>query len=425
MTNLTFLVFRTFIITIMTVGMMASMTEFRVSRRRLLWIMAVYSVWVVGSSWVLLLLGGELLLLRLFFLTISIPATFLTYWAANDTPTQAVFNYTTQILVSALSASMIRWLTETLELSGLVNLLLMSGFYLAIIYLEWRFLRQPFRMLVQVIPARWGVLTLIPCVFCGYLILVSSWPGSYLENEAQRVYVYAAVLPMVIVYIAVFKSLLAQYRIQMERQSTALLTVQISALKEKLQKVKEVEEGIRIQRHDLRHQLQAVTELVSRGDKDAALDFLDAAQMRLDEHKEIRWCHPPVLDAVCSSYFDQAKNQGISVDARISLPDALPVDEGELAIVVANALENAIRSNLKLPQGQREIWCKMVGTPGVMLEISNPCTGNISFDSNGFPIAQQAGHGLGMQSISAFCRKNGAVCQFDQSDGWFRFRLVL
>ena len=425
MTDVVFLTFRTFFITIMTVGMMASLTEFRFKRWKLLWIMASYSVWVAGSSLVLLWLGGELLLLRLFFLTISVPATFLTYWAANDTPAQAVFNYMTQILVSALSASMIRWLTDSLGLSGLVNILLMCVFYLTAIYLEWRFLRRPFRMLIQVMPGRWGILTLIPCVFCGYLILVSAWPGSYLENEAQRAYLYAAVIPLIIVYIAVFKSLLGQYHIQMERQSATLMTMQISALKEKLQEVKEVEEGIRIQRHDLRHQLQTVTGLLAQGDRNAALAFLDAAQKRLDEQKVIRWCRPPVLDAVFTSYFNQAKNQGISVEAKLSLPDVLPVDEGELAIVLANALENAIHANLALPQDQRKIRCKMVGTPGVMLEISNPCTGNISFDSNGLPMAQREGHGLGVQSICAFCRKNGAVCQFDLTDGWFRLRLVL
>ncbi|MCC2259415.1 hypothetical protein LKD74_15820 [Intestinimonas sp. CLA-AA-H199] len=85
---------------------------------------------------VLLSLGGELLLLRLFFLTISIPATILTYWAATDTPAQAVFNYMTQIMVSTLSASMIRWLTESLGLSLLVNMLLMCVFYFTVIYLE-------------------------------------------------------------------------------------------------------------------------------------------------------------------------------------------------------------------------------------------------------------------------------------------------
>ena len=425
MTNVMFLLFRTLFITMMTVGMMASLTDFRFGPRKLLSVLAAYGLWVSCSSLALLRLGGELLLLRLFYLTISLPAIVLTYWAANDTPSQAVFNYTTQIMVSALSASMIRWLTDSLGLPWVVNMVLMCAFYFGAIYLEWRFLRRPFRMLIRVIPARWGVLTLIPCVFCGYLILVSTWPGSYLDNQAQRIYTYAAIIPLVFVYIAVFKSLVAQYRMQMERQSTALLTVQISALKEKVQRVKEVEEGIRIQRHDLRHQLQTVAELVSRGEREAALDFLNAAQERLDERREIRWCRPPILDAVFSSYFDQARRQGIQVQASVSLPDTLPVDEGELAIVLANALENAIHANQELPREEREIRCKMVGTPGIMLEISNPCAGNVTFDSRGLPVTSQDGHGLGAQSISAFCRKNGAVCQFDLIDSTFRLRLIL
>ena len=140
MTNTAFLAFRTYFITMMTVGMMASLTEFRFGRRKLLLILAVYSLWVIASSWVLLWMGGELLLLRLFYLVISVPATVLTYWAANDTPAQAVFNYMTQIMVSALSASIIRWLTESMGLSWLVNVLLMCIFYLTVIYLEWRYL---------------------------------------------------------------------------------------------------------------------------------------------------------------------------------------------------------------------------------------------------------------------------------------------
>ena len=425
MTNVFFLVFRAFLITCMTVGMMASLTEFRFGRRKLLCIMALYSAWVVGSSLALLWIGGELLLLRLFFFTISVPATFLTYWAANDTPAQAVFNYMSQILLSILAVSSIRLVTESFHLSALANILLMIAFYGSVIYLEWHFLRRPFRMLIKVIPANWGVLTLIPCVFCVYLIFVASWPGSYLENKLQCIYVYAAVIPLIAVYVAVFKSLFGQYRIQMERQSAALLTMQISSLKEKLQKVKEVEDSIRIQRHDLRHRLQTVAELVARGDTDAALDFLDAAQQRLDEQKTVCWCQPPILDAVLSSYFGQAQSQGIPVEAKIALPDDLPVDEGELAIVLANALENAIHANLALPQEQRCIRCKMVANPGVMLEIANLCAGDVVFDIDGLPTARQEGHGLGVQSISAFCRKNGAVCQFDQTGGWFRMRLVL
>ena len=425
MDNIMFLLLRAVFITMMTVGMMASMTDFRFGRRKLLIILAIYCLWVTCSSFILLWLGGELLLLRLFYLIISVPAICLTYWAANDTPAQAVFNYTTQIMVSALSASMIRWFTDSLGLCGWVNLLLMCVFYFAMIYLEWRFLRRPFRMLIQVIPERWGILTIIPCVFCGYLILLSTWPVSYLENTAQRIYIYAAVIPLIFVYIAVFRILLIQYRIQTERQNAALLTVQISALKERLKQIKEVEDGIRIQRHDLRHQLQAATELVSRGDRDTALKFLDDAQKRLNEQKTTRWCRPPVLDAVFSYYFDQARREKIQVDASISLADELPVDEGELAVVLANALENAIHANLPLPPEQRQVRCKIVGSPSIMVEISNPCTDSIPFDTNGLPMSRRDGHGLGVLSIAAFCEKYGAVRQFDLTDGVFKLQIIL
>lgn len=403
MTDLAFLLFRTLFITTMTVGMMASLTEFRFGLRKLLCIMALYSLWMLGTSLALLVLGGELLLLRVFFLTISLPAVFLTYWAASDTPAQAVFNYLSQILLSTLGVSMIRMLTDSLGLPGFVNILLTALFYGVVIWLEGRFLRRPFRMLVRVMPSGWAALTLIPCAFCGYLVFMASWPGSYLENPVQRTYLYAAVIPIIIVYIAVFQSLYAQYQIQAERQSTTLLSMQISALKEKMERVKEVEESIRIQRHDLRHQLQAATELMLRGDRDTAL---------------------ATLDAVFASCFEQAKSQDIPVEASISLPDELPVDERELAIVVANALDNAIHANLELPVSRRCIRCRAVSTPGVMLEISNPCAGDVTFDSSGLPLARREGHGLGVQSISAFCRKNGAVCRFDLTDGWFRLQLV-
>lgn len=425
MTDVPFLVFRAGFITLMTLGMMASLTRFRFKRLKLLCILAAYCLWAVALSLILLLLGGELLLLRLFFFVISIPAMFLSYWAATDSPSQAVFNYVTQIMLSMLMASMVRWLTDYFGLSGFVNILLMALLYVAVIFLEWHFLRKPFHILMEVMPTRWSVLTIIPCALFGYLIFLAAWPASYLDSFQQRIYIYAAVIPIVFVYIAVFRSLVAQYRSQKELQNAALLSLQISALKEKMQKVREVEEDVRIQRHDLRHQLQTVTELVSRGDRESALDFLDAARKRLDEQAVISWCRQPVLDAVFSSYFEQARRQNIPVKANISLPETLPVDEGELAVVLANALENAINANMALPVERRELSCRALGTPTLLLEIANPCGSPVVFNDNRLPVAQNEGHGFGVQSISAFCSKYGAVCRFELADGVFKLNVVL
>lgn len=292
-----------------------------------------------------------------------------------------------------------------------------------VIWFLIRFLRPLFFQILLQLHRGWWLICLVMATY--YIIAVYLVPG-YAGFDPGGTFLKPAIgLLMLGVY-----SILMFYFTSIRKESEArhdaqLSALQLSALQSRREAVKAAEDAIRTERHDLRHRLQTVAELVSRGDTDAALDFLDAAQRRLDEQKAIRWCRPPVLDAVLSSYFGQAQNQGISVEAKIALPDGLPVDEGELAIVLANALENAIHANLALPQEQRCIRCKMVANPGVMLEIANPCAEDVVFDSNGLPAARQEGHGLGVQSISAFCRKNGAVCQFDQTGGWFRMRLVL
>lgn len=200
--------------------------------------------------------------------------------------------------------------------------------------------------------------------------------------------------------------------------------MQLSALQSRMEAVKAAENAVRTERHDLRHRLQAVAQLVARGEQVEALDFLDAAQTRLEEHKVTRWCRPPVLDAVFASCFEQAKSQDIPVEASISLPDELPVDEraGHRGGQRAGQRHPRQSGAARLPPVHPLPGGEHAGRDAGDL---NPCAGDVTFDSSGLPLARREGHGLGVQSISAFCRKNGAVCRFDLTDGWFRLQLVL
>ena len=55
-----FLIFRSFFITVMTLGMMASLTEFRFGVKKLLKILILYLVWTAAACAVLLRMGGEI-----------------------------------------------------------------------------------------------------------------------------------------------------------------------------------------------------------------------------------------------------------------------------------------------------------------------------------------------------------------------------
>ncbi len=286
-----------------------------------------------------------------------------------------------------------------------------------------RILRPLFLQTLLNLHSGWWLMCLVLTIY--YIIVIYLIPG-YVGIVKSSTILKPSVSLLITGFYSILIFLFSSTRREAEaRYSAQLSTMQLSALQSRMEAVKAAEDVIRTERHDLRHRLQAAAELVAQGDTDAALKFLDAAQRRLDEHTATRWCRPPVLNAVFSSYFSQARNQGIEVHAAISLPDTLPADEGELAIVLANALENAIHANMELPREQRQIRCRIVGIPGIILELSNPCNTQVTFDSHGLPVAQRENHGLGVRSVSAFCQKYDAVYQFDLTDGWFRLRLVL
>ncbi len=217
----------------------------------------------------------------------------------------------------------------------------------------------------------------------------------------------------------------AVHRMAESRVQADILSMQVSALQGRLEAARAADEAIRIERHDLRHKLQAVAEMVKKGESAEALAYIGASQARLDKLKPVRWCQNSVLDAIFSSYFGQAQRQGIQVEASLAIPDELPVDAVELSTVFANALENAIHACAELGSGERKIVCKCINRPRLMFEVANACAGEVRLDRNGLPVAGRRGHGTGTRSIAAFCEKYGAVCSCEGKDGWFKMQVIL
>ena len=395
----------------------------RYSRRRTIFIVSSVTLLLMAAVAVLHRAVDRDAAFWIFAITIHIPLILLLFTLSRFRGWRLIFQQLSVVLFCTLihhTSELVYYLSGSRFWVLVLSCVVLST---GVIWFLVRFLRPLFFQILLELHRGWWLICLVMATY--YIISVYLIPG-YAGFDPRSTIIKPAIGLLILGVYSILMFFFTSIKNEMEaRHNAQMSALQLSALQSRMEAVKAAENAIRTERHDLRHRLQAVAELVLRGDKDAALDFLDAAQKRLDDQKEIRWCRPPVLDAVFSSYFDQAQNQGISVEAKISLSDTLGVNEGELAIVLANALENAIHANLDLPPEQRKIRCKMVGTPGVMLEISNPCAAAVTFDSNGLPVAQREGHGLGVQSISAFCQKTGAVCQFSLTGGWFQLRLTL
>ena len=115
-----------------------------------------------------------------------------------------------------------------------------------------------------------------------YYVIVIYLVPDYIGSTRSGTILKPAISLLMVGFYSILMFLFSSIRKEAEARHSALLSaLQLSALQSRMEAVKAAEDAIRTERHDLRHRLQTVAELVSRGDKDAALDFLDAAQKGL------------------------------------------------------------------------------------------------------------------------------------------------
>ena len=299
---------------------------------------------------------------------------------------------------------------------------------LAFPLMEWaaaKKLRKPYLEIQDSLPRGWGAFSLVSVVFYLILLAMTGYPVLITDRPEDVPVMLLMLALMPLMYLNIFQILGNQNRIHEMEREQELLRLQTGHMEQRIRQTAETEEKIRIERHDLRHRLMAVGAMLEKGEYEEAEKYIHKSAEHLESQTVERYCANPVMDAVFSSYFEQAAACGIRIEAKLAVPQELGIDETEVSVVIANALENAIHACRKLPQEERLIRCMWISHPQHMFQISNPYHGELRLDEDGRPVSREAHHGIGTRSIAAFCEKHGAFADYKVEDSWFHLRIVL
>lgn len=281
-----------------------------------------------------------------------------------------------------------------------------------------RHLRRPFQAYAQELTDTWPQVLLLPIVL---LALYSYYLSSTTEFAAMCLLLLTA-LTALYVLTRLLLSLDAERRAQAERRQMEALRRDYEVLQKKLA----LGRGYR---HDMRHHMTALSALLQQDDCDGARRYISQWQGQIVQLEARPWCRNPAVNAVLSAYLSQAKESGCALETDLKLPDTFPVEEIDLCIVLANALENAIHACEALPDdASRCIKLSAALTEGRRLTVSveNTCGEALSFDEDGFPIVPpRPGHGQGLKSIAAVAEKYHGLFQCGCEEGYFTLRVVL
>lgn len=408
-----YLIIKIMLSTVMTLMMMASITTFKYSRRRVLLCFGAYLAYVLVSSAFLVLSFPWMVFLRVFFLTITLPAVILVYLLAKDSVTQAIFNYATQVDLFILLAVTATMLNTALKGNQVTDLLLRFVLFGGAALLEFKFLRRTFCRLTYSLQNNWLPLALIPVSFCVLLLLCGLFPVHYTESVWTIVQVYVIFAVMVIVYLVIGGSLLKSYRQLEIKLETDVMNAQLYSPLQYVEKLLQSRQALR----EIRQGVAQVQTLFETGDVSRAQKALCALVPELSSLDSAPVCANPYVNEVLTYYSARFLENHIPFLLEMDLGD-VKLPEAEVCLILNNALENALEASLELPEAKRTVRLQaMPRQRQFLMRISNSFDGRLTLQ-NSLPRSskQGQGHGYGLTSIRAAAVGAGGDMVFHVKD---------
>jgi sensor histidine kinase regulating citrate/malate metabolism len=126
------------------------------------------------------------------------------------------------------------------------------------------------------------------------------------------------------------------------------------------------------------------------------------------------YCENMTVNTLVAYHFEQAREKGIACSSTLYVPENLAVPTDELAVILGNALENAVKGAESTESGYIRFDAKPV-KDCIVFDLENTYR----------PGAYPRGYGVGLSSIRELCEKNQGRAKVEDTGRVFRLNIVL
>lgn len=187
-----------------------------------------------------------------------------------------------------------------------------------------------------------------------------------------------------------------------------------------LEEGKKLSEGTRkatqSQRENLLATYDTLTRLIEEDKTAEARQLIARQDEKLSAASLTPYTNYPIVNAALSIYLRRAEEAGLQVSQKVNLPPAMHTEENQLAVLLSNLLENALLS-ARQAEGGRISLVLQHNCAQCVLELINTAPRPLELGSDGLPMTNRKGHGLGMLSLRNFLSKYEGYADFSQARG--------
>lgn len=179
-------------------------------------------------------------------------------------------------------------------------------------------------------------------------------------------------------------------------------------------------------RHDLRHQLTALSQMLEHQEYQEAQRFLKSYQLNIPKSAK-QYCSSSAINAILNHYNSICQEEDITARFSIRLPNEIKIEDTDFCVLLGNLLENALYGCRSIKEGQRDLVVKIgQTTPGaIALIIRNPYSGTILQRGDTFLSSRHNGEGQGLKSVSIIVAKYNGFMKAEYNDHQFLVKVLL
>ena len=183
-------------------------------------------------------------------------------------------------------------------------------------------------------------------------------------------------------------------------------------------------------KHDLKHTLLNVLDLLRNEKYDALEKYIeDIADLKIMENLTISNTDNTLVDALINYKYEKAKKNGIKFCVNAKIPYNLPFDNADLCVILGNALDNALEASEKVSKDKAFINLMMrYAEDNLVIVIENYFEGKNNRTKEGKIITSKKehfNHGIGLSSIQNAITKYNGHMKIEENNSVFKLSLIM
>lgn len=176
-------------------------------------------------------------------------------------------------------------------------------------------------------------------------------------NDKEKLVMFFVIVVINILMIVFYNEFIKQYKIALNKKA---MVEQYNSIKNQVSTMAETNEKMRRIRHDMRNHMIVMEQMLDDKNYDRLKLYMQKIADIAHENEQKIDTGNIELDAILNNKINEAQNSNIKTETDITIPSGIIKDGYDIAVILGNILDNAIRASLECDEKERSIITNLI-----------------------------------------------------------------